>query len=84
MTMIAKKIRTYVSQGNLGLSQGEVHCSPGKVPFSLGNLGPSPKKNLLLHGEVVFFTKELFLFQEELTWDWHLIFFHLGKLFLSN
>jgi hypothetical protein len=44
-------------------------------------LRPFPKENSLLLGEVFFFTKEFFLFNGEFAWDWHLIFFSLGKLF---
>jgi hypothetical protein len=58
--VIAKLFGTYVFPRNLGLSQGKIHCSPGKVPFSLRNLGPSPKKTYCspekkkLIGEVFF------------------------------
>ncbi len=38
MTMIAKKFKTYVSLGNLGLPSRKVHCSSGKLHFS-------PRKN---------------------------------------
>jgi hypothetical protein len=58
MIVIAKRFGTYVSQWNLGLFLGKVHCSPRKVPFSLGKLGPFPKENSLLYKEVVFFSKE--------------------------
>jgi len=34
--MITKKLRTYVSMGNLGLSPREVHCSLGKLAFPQG------------------------------------------------
>jgi len=34
-----KKIGTYVSPGNLGLSLGKIHCSIRKVSFSPRNLG---------------------------------------------
>jgi len=37
MTIIVKIFGTYVSLRNLGLSLEKVHCSPGKLPFSLGN-----------------------------------------------
>jgi hypothetical protein len=53
---------------------------PKEVALLLGELGPFPKENSLLFREVVFFTKELFLFHGELDWDWHLVFFCLGKL----
>jgi len=66
MIVIAKTLKTYVSLKNLGLSLGEIHCSSRKVPFSLGNLAISSKKNSLFPREVVFFTKEFFLLHGEL------------------
>jgi hypothetical protein len=57
----------------------KIHYSPKEVPFSWGNLGPSQRK-FIAPMEFVFFTMELFLFHGEFTWDWHLIFFSLGKL----
>jgi hypothetical protein len=37
MVLIAKRFKTYVSLK-------KIHCFLGKVPFSLRNLGPSPRK----------------------------------------
>jgi hypothetical protein len=44
MIVITKKFGTYVSLKNLNLSPRRLHCSLGKVLFSLSNLGPSSKK----------------------------------------
>jgi hypothetical protein len=41
--MIVKKITTYVSSRNLGLFQGEVHCSIRKLAFPWGII--------MFHGE---------------------------------
>jgi hypothetical protein len=35
----------------------------------LEELGPFPKENSLLPKEVVFFTRDCFLFHRELAWD---------------
>jgi hypothetical protein len=43
MIVVAKKFGTYVSSRNLSLSLRKVHYFPYKVPFSLGNLGPSSR-----------------------------------------
>jgi hypothetical protein len=46
--------------------KNKIHCSRRKVPLLLGELGLFPKENSLLHKEVMFFTKELFLLHGEL------------------
>jgi len=46
-------------------------------------LRPFPKKNSLLLGGVVFFTRELFLLYRELAWDQHLVYFAWGNYFLK-
>jgi hypothetical protein len=43
-------------------------------------LGPSPEENSLLLKETTFFPNVFFLFHGKFAWDWHLIFFSLGKL----
>jgi hypothetical protein len=42
--------------------------------------GPFYKENSLLLQKVIFFTMELFLLHGELAWEWHLVFFFLGRL----
>jgi hypothetical protein len=55
MIIIVKIFGTYVSPRNLGVSLGKVHCSPGKLPFSLGkgkNHVPKEKEFKLLRGTI--------------------------------
>jgi hypothetical protein len=56
MIVIAKRLETYVSLGNLGLSLGKVHCSNRKVlpPPPPKNLGPSPRKILFFLTKLYF------------------------------
>jgi hypothetical protein len=74
----AKLFGTYVFPRNLGLSQGKILCSLGKVPFSLRNLGLPQRKLIAPQGKK--FIKEVFLLHWELAWDSHLIFFSPRKL----
>jgi hypothetical protein len=67
--MIAKKIEAYLSSRNLDLSLDKVHYSPGKVPFSVGNLDPSSRTIYCFSKKVVFFTMELLLLHGEYVWD---------------
>jgi hypothetical protein len=64
--LIAKKIKTYVSPGNLNLFLMESTLFPKEGAFLLGELGPFIKKNSLLPKEVVFSINELFLLHGEL------------------
>jgi hypothetical protein len=50
--------------------------------FLLKELGPFLKENYLLPKEVVFFTREFFLFHGELVWDLHFLSFAWGSYFL--
>jgi hypothetical protein len=47
-------------------------------------LEPFLKENSLLFEKAVFFIIELFLFDGKLVWDWHIVFFRLGKLLLKS
>jgi hypothetical protein len=60
MTTIVKKFEIYVSQGNLGLFLGESTLLLKKGALLPWELGPFPKENSLLLGEVVFFTRNFF------------------------
>jgi hypothetical protein len=65
MTVITKRFKKYISPGNLGLSQGKVHCFLKKVPFP-EELGPFLKENSFFPKKFVFFTNEIFLFHAKL------------------
>jgi len=58
--MIAKRFGTYVSLKNLGLSLGEIHCSPRKIVLPRGTIMVPRKRSLSCHREQVklFFPRE--------------------------
>jgi hypothetical protein len=60
MTVIAKKIGTYVSSKNLGISPKERTLFLRKVPFSLGNLSPSSKKIQCCFEKLLFSSRNFY------------------------